>query len=267
MAFTLGEDCFRFNTQPLIGTVRGLRTRYHQVNKCPHPSRPRLTVPFTSFIHPRRFCFRDPTQPHPQTYIQAQLKALEARCRQLLEQDGHLPCQVQSDREYRTLVLPYALDRPSEGGAEALLGGMMGGMDDAFLLADDPVVGSPALSNSRGPRRGGGGVGGGAGGGGVGGTRYPKTFPFSAVVPKLSSELHRVVVLCLLFGLQLQLPAMEATLLQVGGGLSKEGARARFLSQVGCIHTPCHPSTHACAHIYTHIYRWWRTASRCSTGC
>jgi hypothetical protein len=31
VAFTLGEDCFRFNTQPLIDTVRGLRTRYHQV--------------------------------------------------------------------------------------------------------------------------------------------------------------------------------------------------------------------------------------------
>lgn len=176
---------------------------------------------------------------------QAQLKALEARCRQLLEQDGHLPCQVQSDKEYRTLVLPYALDRPSEGGAEALLGGMMGGMDDAFLLADDPV-GSPALSNSRGPRRGGG-----TGGGGVGGTRYPKTFPFSTVVPKLSLELHRVVVLCLLFGLQLQLPAMEATLLQVGGGLSKEGPRTRS-DQCVCVHTPCHPHTRA--HTYTHTF-------------
>lgn len=33
VAFTLGEDCFRFNTQPLIDTVRGLRTRYHQVSR------------------------------------------------------------------------------------------------------------------------------------------------------------------------------------------------------------------------------------------
>jgi hypothetical protein len=115
---------------------------------------------------------------------------------------------VQSDKEYRTLVLPYALDRPTHE-TEALLEGM--GMDDAF----DAALVSPSLGG-RGARRGGtGGVGGGGGGGGVGGTRYPKTFPFSALVPKLSLELHRVVVLCLLFGLQLQLPAMEATLLQV----------------------------------------------------
>lgn len=131
---------------------------------------------------------------------------------------------MQSDKEYRTLVLPYALDRPSEGGSEALLGGVMGGMDDAFLV-DDPVS-SPGLNNSRAPRQLGAGAGTGMGGGGVGRTRYPKTFPFSALVPKLSLELHRVVILCLLFGLQLQLPAMETTLLQVGGW--ERGGRIRL---------------------------------------
>jgi hypothetical protein len=115
---------------------------------------------------------------------------------------------VQSDKEYRMLVLPYALDRPTQE-AEALLGGM----DDAF----DAALISPSLGSRSGRSRGGAGAGAGTGtgGGGVGGTRYPKTFPFSALVPKLSLELHRTVVLCLLFGLQLQLPAMETTLLQV----------------------------------------------------
>lgn len=184
---------------------------------------------------------------------QAQLKALEARCSQLLEQDGHLPCQVQSDKEYRTLVLPYALDRPSEG-AEALLGGMM---DDAF----DAALLSPALNiNSRPSRRGGaGGVGGGMGGvgGGVGGTRYPKTFPFSALVPKLSLELYRVVVLCLLFGLQLQLPAMETTLLQVGGR-GRSCLRGRSIDRSSRLSPP---------HTRAHTHRWWRTVSRRSTSC
>lgn len=48
VAFTLGEDCFRFNTQPLIDTVRGLRIRYHQV-RC-RPPRPRPTVSRIHFI-------------------------------------------------------------------------------------------------------------------------------------------------------------------------------------------------------------------------
>lgn len=53
------------------------------------------------------------------------------------------------------------------------------------------------------------------GGGVLGGVRYPRSFPFSAVVPRLSLELYRMVLLCFLYGLQLQLPAMEATLLKV----------------------------------------------------
>ncbi len=119
------------------------------------------------------------------------------------------------------LVLPYALDRPAQE-AEALLGGL----DDAFDAFDAALVVSPSLGGRSG-RRGGAGAGAGAGagggGGGVGGTRYPKTFPFSALVPKLSLELHRAVVLCLLFGLQLQLPAMETTLLQVSRRAAAQG--------------------------------------------
>lgn len=141
---------------------------------------------------------------------QAQLRALEARCSQLLELDVHQQCQVQSEREYCRLVLPYALDRPTQDSWEALA--LMDDVFDADLL-------SPSFGGARGGGRGGGRLGGGAaavgGGMGVGGTRYPKTFAFSALVPKLALELHRVVVFCLLFSLQLQLPAMEGTLVQV----------------------------------------------------
>ncbi len=106
-----------------------------------------------------------------------------------------------SDKEYRALVCPYGLDKQAEGG-----GGALDEYDDASLLAISPS--SRLLSSSK------------KGKGGVAAVRYPRTFAFSAVVPRLSLELYRMALLCFLFGLQLSLPAgMEATLLS----LTQEG--------------------------------------------
>ena len=124
-------------------------------------------------------------------------------------------------------VLPYGLDRHHhEAGlsaGEPLL------VEESLFEPPTPSYGGHPLSSLRG-RRGGGG------GGGVGGTRYPRTFAFSAVVPKLSLELHRMVVLCCLYGLHLQLPVMETTVLKV-----------RFVIGEALMRVPSTYSTVACS--------------------
>lgn len=51
--------------------------------------------------------------------------------------------------------------------------------------------------------------------GGTSAVRYPRTFAFSAVVPRLCVELYRMVLLCFLFSLQLSIPSMETAVHKV----------------------------------------------------
>lgn len=107
LAFTLGEDCFRFNTQPLIDTIRSLRDRYHA----------------------------------------AQLRSLETLCSQILEHDVYQPISIQSDKEYRTLVCPYGLDRQDSSPSSS---SSVPGYEPLLLEEYEPVrVLSPAVKGKK----------------------------------------------------------------------------------------------------------------------
>ena len=176
LAFTLGEDCFRFNTQPLLDSVRGLLR---------------------------------------ERYLTTQLRSLEGVCREVLENDVFQPMTVLSEKECRALVYPFGLERQVDllvllgggGGKDGREGGR-DEYDEAGLMPLSPVGRSVG-------KKGGGGREGGREGG-----KYPRTFPFSAVVPRLSLEVYKMSLFCFLYGLQLQHPGgMESTLLK----LTEEG--------------------------------------------
>lgn len=170
LAFTLGEDCFRFNTQPLLESVRGLLR---------------------------------------ERYIDAQLGSLERVCREIVEKDEFQPMNVASERECRALVYPFGLEKRvdlvvlSKGGRE---GREEGENVEAGSMALSPVGWTVGKKGGGGKTRGTG--------------SFPRTFPFSVVVPRLSLEVYRMILFCFLFGLQLQhLEGMEGTLLR----LTEEG--------------------------------------------
>ena len=81
LAFTLGEDGFRFNTQPLIDQIRTLKDRYQAI----------------------------------------QLRSIESVCRQILQDEVYQPISIQSEKEYRSLIAPYGLDRHDASSSEPLL--------------------------------------------------------------------------------------------------------------------------------------------------
>ena len=172
LAFTLGEDCFRFNTQPLLESVRGLLR---------------------------------------ERYITAQLGSLERVCREVVEKDAFQPMAVASERECGALIYPFGLEKQvdlvvlSKGGKEGREG-VKHEYVEAGLMPLNPVGWSVGKKGGGGKTKGGG--------------SFPRTFPFSAVVPRLSLEVYRMTLFCLLFGLQLQhLEGLEATLLR----LTEEG--------------------------------------------
>jgi hypothetical protein len=127
----------------------------------------------------------------------------------LLQEEAYMPISIQSDREYKNLIVPFGIDRQDLSSDPLILDEVepvSPSLVRRVSMTEDGVL--PAyLSNLD--------LGldfylwkGGA-------TRYPKTFPFSAVVPRLSVEIYRAVLLCFLYGLHLQLPTMEAVILGV----------------------------------------------------
>lgn len=170
LASTLGEDCFRFDTRPLMETLRG---------------------------------------PLREGFQAAEELSVDARCRLVLEQQEFQPLSVTCEEEYRSLVLPYGLDWENayvlEGGADVgEQGEGRGGESEESSLVRSAAM--RGYRTGRTSRRGGTKAG--------RGSRYPRAFPFSVMVPRLSRELYRTASLCFLYGLQLQHPAaMETTLL------------------------------------------------------